>query len=98
MNEAEALEQELNKQVVVYLDESPVTRGELDAIFNLVCDPNDCRAPIDCCVMAAEKQRRLISMAIEFFTGCKAKFESIDGSFFKFRVTAEGYRNGPCGP
>lgn len=81
-------------------------RETLAAAFDLVCNKNDWKAPIDCIVKIPEASvKETISDAIEFFTATVAKWELIGGDphgpiatrGLWWRVRAEGYRRGPAG-
>lgn len=63
--------------------------------FNKVCNADDWKKPIDGTCDVIEKY--LVETAIMYYTGTKAKFVPVlDTNDLK--VTALGYRMGPCGP
>mgnify|MGYP001240640120 CR=1 FL=1 len=70
-----------------------ITRGDLEAAFNKVCDPADWKAPIHAFVTANELD--ITVKAIDFFTACAPVFYAKDGGYV---IGCEGYRNGPAGP
>ena len=78
---------------VVYKD---YTRGQLDAAFNLISDPEDWRAPLHGTVKSEDLGACLA--AAEFFTG--SGLQSVWSDYEKglHEVKGAGYRNGPCGP
>lgn len=75
----------------------------LRAAFNQICDPNDWKAPIDALVPAAGF--KIYQDAIQFMTATHPTIHErdADGKRFylnrqqAFRITSEGYRNGPAG-
>jgi hypothetical protein len=69
-------------------------QAHLTAAFDLVCDPTDWRAPIDATV-SGDMDLSLLAEAIIHFTGTVPTFDGTPGGY---RVWAEGYRMGPCGP
>jgi len=73
-------------------------RERLGPVFDRVRDQADWRAPIDCLVAAPDPEvRALIAEAVEFFTATPATFvPTIRRGVY--RLTADGYRNGPAGP
>ena len=72
------------------------TKSELDAAFDRVSDPKDWRAPI--AATCTTQERETVAAAIEFFTGTTPTFEPDLRDSKTWKVTAIGYRNGPCGP
>ena len=72
------------------------TRDELTAAFNKVENPKDWRAPINKTIEADDGLLDVICEAVIFFTGTVPEFKLLKNG--KYRVTAIGYRNGPCGP
>lgn len=73
---------------------TPFSREELQTTFDLVCDQDDWRAPIETIVPSQVDFARVIH-AIEFFTATTPTFTPCSGGV---RVTAKGYRAGPAGP
>jgi hypothetical protein len=65
------------------------------ALFALVCDPADWKAPVDCVVPFAIGGD--VQEAVVFMTGALAARETIAGGK-EVRVWSVGYRAGPCGP
>ncbi len=101
--EAETLREELNALFVTSVDGRPITRGELEAAFDSVKEP-DWKNPI--CATISMKDRNIVAAAIEFFTATKATFgqrlsvnpdtgEVCDLIGF-CSVYAEGYYLGPA--
>jgi len=95
--EIEEMHRELDREFVAKVDGVPITKGELGEVFDLVQTSDDWKAPIDCKIMlGTENQKDLVRKAVEFFTGTRANFELIEPMLKLYRVTAVGYRNGPC--
>lgn len=71
------------------------TQLQLRAAFESVQAPHDWKAPIvnASCELG---DAGLVAMAIEFYTGTKARFDYIRETN-RLRVQAIGYRAGPCG-
>ena len=64
--------------------------------FNKVCDATDWKKPINGTCDVLEKY--LVETAIMYYTGTKAKFVPDSPDTDDLKVTALGYRMGPCGP
>ncbi len=64
--------------------------------FNKVCDKKDWKKPINAYITFGE--RTLVESAIMYYTGTKAKFVPDSPDTDDLKVTALGYRMGPCGP
>lgn len=72
------------------------TREQLTEAFELVQNPKDWKARINKTIEADDNTLDRIGEAVIYFTGTVPDFERRpDG---RYRVTAIGYRNGPCGP
>ena len=70
---------------------------ELNAAFRRVQDPRDWRNPIDCVVTELDRaELEKIQDAVEFYTATECKVTPLGGA--SYRITADGYRNGPAGP
>lgn len=68
----------------------------LKKAFGAVCDPDDWRGPISALVKG--EAIAVTVAAIQFYTATTPKVETVyktDTIFFK--ITSEGYRNGPAG-
>ena len=65
------------------------TRGELKSTFDLVCDKDNWKMPIDTIVQAANLG--LVCIAIAFFVGDYPEIERDEGSYY--RVRSDGYYN-----
>lgn len=75
------------------------TLAELTQAFDLVCDPNDWRAPINHTLVksqATPANLAVITAAVIFFTATAPTFTPLDYGMVK--VTAVGYRSGLAGP
>ena len=74
------------------------SQAQLDTAFTLLADPADWRGPID--ALVAETGVGLAIAAIEHFTATSPNValaqNPVDNRVW--RVTSEGYRNGPAGP
>ena len=71
------------------------TDSEIEAMrvaFNVICDKADWKAPVDAIV--ALDDLAVTMNGIQFMTATPADCDPIGGGFY--RVTAAGYRNGPC--
>lgn len=79
-----------------------VTRGALEDAFNLVCDKDHWKNPIDCKVQLTDDQVCMIADAVTFFAGCVPTFKHLpphgnvqfnNGGVPErlYQVTAEGY-------
>ena len=77
-----------------WLDEQNRLQPIREAYFALVSNQEDWKAPIDALVPEGVCQH-CIADAVVHFTGTVPEFERTPGGM---RVTAVGYRNGPCGP
>jgi hypothetical protein len=62
-------------------------------LFDQLCNPKDWKAPVDCTVPVSVAG--LAHEAIIFMTGTVPNSERQPGGLF--RLTAVGYRAGPCG-
>ena len=71
------------------------SHGQLQACFDSICNKSDWREPIDAVVPHDDKM--LVATAISYFTGTPANFTHVPNTD-SWRVQADGYRNGPCGP
>jgi len=90
--------EQMKRGIGAVIDGEEITVDQLQAVFGLLHNPDDWKAPIDCEVMANDKQKKLIAEAINFMTATDAEFEVLEPSINKYRVTSIGYRNGPAGP
>lgn len=71
-------------------------KAELEPIFYQICDPKDCKAPIDALVRLEDKEKA--ARAIAFFTATDATFEEPTPPRAGWvRVKSIGYRAGPAG-
>lgn len=82
---------------IEYAPGHKVKKSALSASFDWVADKNDWRAPIDAVIDPSDDRLQFLLIAVRFFTGTELKFHGV-GEPGKVRVTADGYRNGPCGP
>jgi hypothetical protein len=65
-----------------------------DAFDKLIPPGRDWRGPIDAVVFEVDQEACVAAVA--YFTGCNAAVA--DAGPLRVRITAAGYRNGPCGP
>ncbi len=68
---------------------------DLRKVFDLVCDPEDWRAPI--AVLVLGEAVLPVVAAIEFHTATNPTV-SLNIDRMQYLITSEGYRNGPTGP
>ena len=68
---------------------------DLRKVFDIVCDPDDWRAPI--AVWVSGEAVLPVVAAIEFMTATHPSV-SLNIERMRYLVTSEGYRNGPAGP
>jgi hypothetical protein len=79
-----------------WLEEQNRLQPIREAYFALVSNQEDWKAPIDS-TLPSDVCQACIRDAVIHFTGTEPEFEvSPNGQWM--RVTAVGYRNGPCGP
>lgn len=66
--------------------------------FALVADKSDWKAPVDKVLHVAtlDYDYDALAYAVEFMTGTKPTLTESEGGTY-VRVTADGYRKGPCG-
>jgi hypothetical protein len=87
------------RDVVTYeeTDYKGFNHEELKKAFEKAINPEDWRAPIHKIIRREDLEVTIA--AIEYYTGCEVRVwePPIDGSP-TVKVTADGYRNGPCGP
>ncbi len=81
------------------LEQLNARQAALTPVFDLVADPSDWRAAIDCNVdLSTADAPRLddIREAVEWFTATTAEITHVAGPVV--RVRSVGYRMGPAGP
>ncbi len=71
------------------------TRAELHAAFNLVCNPDDWKAPIERATVHPTLWP-VVAHAVIFFTGTSARVIGVE-DFGRLVIAFDGYRNGPAG-
>jgi len=91
MNVAEKMRQAEEAMNQVTFD--GYTRPELVEAFDMVCDPDDWKGPINARI--TRDRVRITRAAIEFFTATRAEFEF---GLWDVAVKSIGYRMGPAGP
>ena len=68
---------------------------DLRKVFDIVCDPDDWRAPI--AVWVSGEAVLAVVAAIEFMTATHPRVQ-LDSERMRYLIKSEGYRNGPAGP
>ena len=70
------------------------TYADMEQAFGEVANPDDWKAPIDCCV--AWERVPLVVAAIEFYTATVPTVDALISNM-TCRLRADGYRAGPAG-
>jgi hypothetical protein len=89
MQTLEEMKAESYAQIVATVLGNEVSRGELAAAFNKVCNAENWKLPVKASVFANEQERAMIAAAVGFFTGSVATFKALKGG--NYRVSAPGY-------
>jgi len=82
---------DLDNQLVAKVAGKMVSRGELNAVFRKVENPENWKLPIDCFVALEAEEKLLLEKAITFFTGSIPSFQVIHEGCQIYRVKAAGY-------
>lgn len=83
-----------DSMIVACIDGKDITHGQMKEAFEMVCDPENWKNPIDARIEnPGAHKREVIKDAIMYFTGTTAYFRRVLESSGKdtFHITAKGY-------